>query len=313
MTTQRNQPVRLGQPVGNGMPKWIWAGLTIAAAAGIAFFFFSPSSDDSGPRFAGCNANEECSNGRICAGGGCIILLSDENVDMWNADLAAQLRPDPGGPAWQPRPAYGLKLLPVGDCGGAPSPELKIEQQGAISTIKKANVFYVSPSDMQMFQQVDAQSNMWMSSLTFRLPKIMVQPPNVFCHGREVNAFRVTPSPLDMQVDVSLSQSVPVGAVAHAALLVKRPLPERGVDGSASIEFDLSPVLLGASEEVTALVLPIGTDILSLRGAQPDKQRLLHGHIAYYWKHDGRRREITAVVKLPANAPRTLNWEEIKP
>lgn len=313
MNKNAQREKRTGPPPARGIPKWIWALAVCALIIGTVFYFTRPVDEKPTRHFDGCNSNKECTNGRICAAGGCIILLSDEIEEMWERDLDQQFNANTTSAPWNPHPAFGTKLLNANNCTGKSQGELRFDAQGVVTIFKKVNIFVATTNDFQLFQQIEAKSTMWMKSLPFQLPKAFSQPPNVFCHSSEINAFKVTPSPTLTQLTAALTHSAPAGSVVSAAMLAKRPLPKPAKDGSATIEFDLSPIITGVTEEKTVLTLPLGTDMISLKGSQPSRQRLLHGHVAYYWTHDNRPHAITAIIKLPQSDSLPLNFHEIKP
>ncbi len=76
---------------------------------------------------------------------------------------------------------------------------------------------------------------------------------------------------------------------------------------------EMSPVFEAEAAGHSIVTFPIGSDVISIAGAPPTRQRLLSGNVAYYWKHGMTARTITIKFKLPQFTRHQLELEQLNP
>ena len=63
----------------------------------------------------------------------------------------------------------------------------------------------------------------------------------------------------------------------------------------------------------TVASFPLGTDVIAISGPPPTQQRLLQGHVAYYWEHKDRPSNVSIRFRSSDEAHEPLDITEVKP
>ncbi len=261
----------------------------------------------------GCESNGDCARGSMCAAGGCLVMLSSEHLGMWREDINAQL--DAGVP-WHPLSAFGEKIAPTPIC---PAAQGKVTSPDKKHTTPKIDVtvYEIDVNGIRIHKQQKVQGTMWLDSMRFWFPGEKTLLTKDLCVSASVDkvvlARKTAHGYPGTRVDVSLRQSVPVGAVAAATLTALNDLPGENKDEARTLSFPLPPVTRPDAIARTVLALPLGADLLSIEGPPPIRQRLLTGYVAYYWTHGDSQSDVTVVFRVPSAKMGKLDLDELNP
>jgi hypothetical protein len=308
--------VRMGGSKGIGVAK-LAAFLSLAAFVGVAVFvgmaIVSPGAEAPAEKKAACSSDAECGPGRMCAAGGCIILLSSEHAGMWRDDIAAQLDP---AAAWRPTSHFGEKIIPAGACALREG-EVRESDAKHVLPLIRISIYEIGPEGMVLHKMMRSKGDMWIESLRFRFPDGLRPGPSSLCASDSIDRFRLVGegegSPAGQIVDVSLKQSVPVGGIAAGSVAVSGELPAAGADGVRSLDLPLDALEETETAGHTVLAFPLGSSVVSMEGPPPSKQRLLDGYLAYYWSHEKEASEVTVRFKVASRAAKRLDLSTLNP
>jgi len=255
----------------------------------------------------GCAVDDECGAGRLCARGGCLPLIGSERAIDWHADLDAQAL---SGAAWKPRAAYGEKLAFAQTCP-AQIGRANLLDAGKLVLVQRAQVFELLGDRIRIYVQNRMRGLQWVEAIRFTFPAAGKIDPAKLCTSSNVSNVALVEKRADA-VDAALTQSVPAGAVASAALSCEIDLPKAGADGLRALDIPLDPTTDDAPI-VTVVALPLGTHVARMSGPEPSRERLLPGFAAYYWKHGRTRGRISISFAPKASSGLELALEEVKP
>ena len=260
-----------------------------------------------------CESNSDCSRASMCAAGGCLVMLSSEHLGMWRDDIRAQL--DAGVP-WHPLSAFGEKITPTPICPAKPG---KIASPDKKHTTPKVavTVYEIDVDRIKIHKQQKVQGTMWLDSIRFWFPGKKTLSTSDMCVSASADRVAIAPKSVHgyqgTQIDVSLRQSVPVGAVASAALTASTDLPKEGALEARTLSIPLPPIAGPDAIARTVIAFPLGADLLSIEGPPPLRQRLLTGYVAYYWTHGDSQSDVTVVFRVPATKMGNLDLDELNP
>ncbi len=315
MNSERESNLRMGTGPRGKSKKPILLGavgavLAIAVIATILTLFTSSEEEIVSK---GCKNDSECGDGRICAEGGCIILHSSQHAGLWHDDLSAQAD---AGVAWNPHPTYGEKLM-ASDICPAKSREVDTPDEGQTEQLAEATVHEVGSGEVLTHKFVRFKGNVWIGSLRFWCPGLSTINPEKVCASdkvAEISVGKKTRAGKPMSyVDATLSQTVPVGSISSAAIAIHSDLPRENDLGLRDLAFPLPAVLADDMRRHTVATFPLGTDVIAISGPPPTQQRLLQGHVAYYWEHKDRPSNVSIRFRAKEGASAPLDVTEVKP
>ncbi len=305
--------VRMGKQRNSLTPKLLIFMVSVVVVVVIVMIILLRNGESKTDKARGCESNGDCTPGSMCAAGGCLVMLSDENMGMWHDDIMAQI--DAGVP-WRPLSAFGEKITPTPIC---PAKQGKVTSPDKKHTTPKVavTVYEIDVDRIKIHKQKKVQGTMWLDSIRFWFPGKKTLSTTDLCVSASVDrvalASKTAHGYQGTRVDASLRQSIPVGAVASAALTARSDLPKEKKDGMRTLSFPLPPVTGREAIARTVLAVPLGTDLLSIEGPPPIRQRLLTGYVAYYWTHGDSQSDVTVVFRVPATKMGNLDLDELNP
>lgn len=240
-------------------------------------------------------------------------MLSSEHLGMWREDINAQL--DAGVP-WHPLSAFGEKIAPTPIC---PAVQGKVTSPDKKHTTPKIDVtvYEVDVKGIRIHKQKKVQGTMWLDSMRFWFPGEKTLLTKDLCVSASVDKVALAPKTAHgypgTRIDVSLRQSVPVGAVAAATLTVLNDLPKENDLKTRTLSIPLQPITSPEAIARTVIAFPLGADLLSIEGPPPIRQRLLTGYVAYYWTHGDSQSDVTVVFRVPKTKMGNLDLDELNP
>lgn len=255
-----------------------------------------------------CRPPGGCPQNSICAMGGCIPLIEDEPRVMWENELAILSGED--ALAWQPRPAFGEKILSTDLCSGVEKNTLDKQKGGVLALQRSVTIYGFSNSDVRVLKQQKASSSMWQDHIKFRFPVPSITTPPAYCISQNINAIKVLPSKVENTVEATLVEAAPANTPFTVAIMERRAL-KTSPQSSLQYEFGLPPVRTSDRKDTSVLVLPLGTDVLAMEGLSPSKQRLLKNYVAYYFEHTDTRQRVSIKIKLPTGLIPPLNFSNM--
>lgn len=288
--------------------------LGLLVFGGIGVFWWPEDPDEAGDgvrKTPGCDRAAPCPPGQLCAKKGCFLLLPTENRELWREDIATQL--DPKG-YWKAVKPVGEPILPTERCE-LPVGQIAAPDETRMSFGAVLKVYLLGVGGLAVVHQIRAKSSYWTDALRFWIDRPIDLNANSLCASREI--IRVSTGKAGAgdraYVDVALQQSVPVGAWAQGAIRFKWPAA-RANNGA---DFVKSTIVLDAQQSPasavrTALLLPLGASLISIAGAEPYEQQLLTNHVAYFWRHAEKRRELTVTYQFSGSFVQpSLDWSEL--
>lgn len=280
--------------------------LSVATAAGAALFAWR-ADEEPAKNGSGCSGNVDCGAGRVCARGGCLPIIGAEDADDWAAQMGAQLA---RGAAWSPRPAFGEEWTRAGVC---PIPLGRAEplEEDKVSLVHQARVFEIRADGLRIHLQKRERGTRWIDAMRFPFPSGTRVDPRRACASAEVLAAELAKGRADT-LDVALKRAAPAGAIAAATVSVETELPPADGEGRRTLEIPLEPATDGAVA-VSIAAVPLGAHVSSMGGPAPERQRLLSGFAAYYWRHSGERGTVVIVFELRAAGDAELPVGDLKP
>ena len=302
------ETVRMGATGRPRLAVAIWIAAAIAAAGALAIALLLWRADHGArPGGAGCEVDADCGAGRLCARGGCFPLARSESARDWRTDLDAMSL---AGPSWRPRETYGERLTRAAACPPKAA-EANPLAQGKISLVLRTQVIEVRGGAMRIHVQNRMRGALWVEALRFAFPGVRRIDPGRMCASEGVAGISLEEG-RPGAVDAALVQSVPAGSVASAALSLEVDLPKPDRDGLRTLEIPLEPAPPDAAI-VTVLALPLGTNVARLSGAEPSRQRLLPGFVAYYWRHAAVPGRVSVSFASKVAPGAELALDEVKP
>ncbi len=260
-----------------------------------------PEGEEGGPQY-GCKSDAECGPKNICAAGGCLILISSELPDIWRDDVRHQLIPPDGGPAWQPAPTYGEKLLEPSICP-APTGKMDPPNEKKLSPIVRATVFDIRPREIRLYKHMRAQASVWIDALRFWFPGFDKLDAPTVCASDKVAHVKIGTASYrgktETYIDTALARAAPAGVVSAAAVSVRRELPQADKDDIRTLSFDLEAIIGTTARYHTIVTVPLGMEVLGIQGPPPTQQRLLIGFVAYYWEHGAGASHVGLRFRIP--------------
>lgn len=283
----------------------------LAALMAVVFSVVGVSCKDSKQtRENDCRASKGCPARHVCALGGCIPLIPDEPEVMWKSEIAAQS--GDSEKSWSPRPAFGDALLDAPLCSNIEKNTLEKQKGGVISIQRGIAVYAFSTQDVKVVLQKKASSSMWQDYIKFQFPRTTLTGTPTYCISENLNGIKVLPNKVETGVAAVLNEAAPANVPFTVAMMERRPL---GAQAASEISYDivLPPVRTKDREDTSVLVLPLGTDVLSMEGPAAANQRLLQGYVAYYFNHTETRSKITIRMRLPTTPSLPLDFSQLKP
>lgn len=294
-TGQGGSKVRMGSNR-RGRKRKLAAGaiaLIFALVAAVATIFTS-APEDQGKTQKGCSSDGDCGGGRICASGGCLLLIPNENPAVWRNEVQNQLDPKK---IWEPYPAFGVKLEPRSRCD-VPREDIELPNSSQVTVTSEAAVYEVLPDGLWLHLYQTAEARIWIEAISWILPPSFDTPPKTICAGSGVSSVE-TGSAAGIRIAAGLKHTVPVGGQAKAEVSVLLDLPAANSLEERTLVLPLAAKNARSSKEITAAAFPLGADIIAMEGPVPRAQRLLDGFVAYYWEHQTQRSEAAVRFTLP--------------
>jgi len=319
------QNVRMGEkrrpfPWGGGkLPPTRWillfgCGLLVVAAISMIVQLLSPLEHE--PEIDGCSDEKGCPEGLFCAARGCVVLLQNEFPDVWAEDVASQLDTDPETPKWELPSTFGEKLPLALKCD---VPEKKVEQfdESKILAVRMVRIFDLGVDGAKVYRYSRSRGSIWVGALRFWLDRDQKPEPETVCASPGLTAVArgtgLHQGTEKAYVDGELARAVPADVEATGAIAHQMILPAADVEGYRTLSFDLLPAILEGQRFHTVVAVPLGSDVSSIDGSAPARQRLLTGFIAYYWEHPKTRSRVHFRFRLPKEGGSALNISEVKP
>ena len=298
--------VRMGAT--NGSKRAIVAVVALAVLAAAVVMFLGWRRDpEPMEKNAGCAADVDCGAGRVCARGGCLPIIGGESAAAWRADLSAQLAPKS---TWLPRPAYGEKWVRADVCPVPPGAAAPLEP-AKVSLVHQTRVFEILADKIRIHLQKKERGTRWLEAMRFLFPVGGPVALKRACASAEVSHAEVRQGRPGI-VDVALAQTVPAGALASATVSVEVDLPPADREGTRTLKIPLEPVG-GEGVALTVVAVPLGAHVARMGGPAPERQRLLRGFAAYYWRHTAEAGAVAIAFTLRTPATEQLSLDEVKP
>ncbi|MDD5308081.1 MAG: hypothetical protein PHU25_12235 [Deltaproteobacteria bacterium] len=309
--TGNDRAVRMS---GSGLPRWVLpaGGAFVAVLIAAVLVAVLSGRKEEAKADTRCSSDVSCGQGRICAAGGCILLLSSENADLWREELAAQLTP---GRVWSPRNAVGEKIVPAVVCP-APSGIVEKPDDAKVRPVSRVTVVELGAGKITTHAQVSVIGEQWVESVRAWLPSYVKIKGAGLCISPDAS-FAVLGAGQwrgrkRSYADVALKSAAPAGRVGGAGVAVTSPAPAPDKDGMSVLTIELEPVF-GTSQGHTVLAVPLGAEIASLQGPRPSLERLLKGYVVYDWDHGSTPTEVTVRYKVPPQALPALDVASVNP
>lgn len=280
-------PLRLGRR--SGPPRWYWlvggGAALVCGAVATALLTSEPSAaKERGEEPSGeCQSDADCRARHICLSGGCAPLLASQDPLVWHADLDEQLAK---GANWTP-PLEPGETIPAAATCPAPRGTVAPSEPGKVRTLVDMSIYEVRAEALRIHRYIKAIGSIWVDNLGFDFPRRLKIDPLDVCSGPSVSHVSVlqgVSESLPGQVLTKLRQAVPSETPTAASVSVRFDPPSQNPDGTLTLTVPLSAASRNITQ-VTVIALPIGTQVESMRGPAPTKQRLLHGFFAYYFDH----------------------------
>jgi hypothetical protein len=294
--------VRLGSS-SSGPNRKLLLGVVGTAAAVVALVVIvlvaRPNSKSDEPVSAGCRSDLDCSDGRFCAEGGCIVLLSSEHRGLWSDDIAAQKAKNS---TWHPAVEVGERLpgSPVCPLPERAVPEPPVEK---IQLLRVVDVVEVRKEIIVHHRYLKAKCAVWLDALRLEFTKARSVDPASVCGAPNTAGIRIT----DEQgggtmIDLLLKNAAPTGKETVAGISFKQPLSAPGSGGERTLTVDLPAPNTPKDGARTLVAFPLGTDILLISGPLPTREKLLNGYVIYDFSHSNRLETAIFRYKISAAA-----------
>lgn len=281
--TESTGGVRLGGGDSGGKQKiWIAAGAAAVTIVGILLFWALSGEDAPVPALDGCQSDADCDNGGFCGGGGCIVLMSSEHRGIWRDAIAAQAAP---GSTWKADKdaVEGLAAETVCPVPLKAVPEPQIERMRVEAV---ARVIEIGCDRLRVHQYQKVKGEVWVDVLRFELDPLSTADPTGACGTENAAGLRMTKGVLGKPAaDVLLQTAVPAGKSVTAGIAFSGPAPEADANGHATLRLPLLPPSMPGTAEHSIVAFPIGTDIFSVSGPKPARQKLIKGYVLYDFVH----------------------------
>jgi hypothetical protein len=317
MTESGSKPIRFGGKSKPKIPFLLYGGIAAAVIVAIVVFLIVTSKSGDVEEETGCRSDQDCSGGRMCASGGCIIMLASEHRGLWQEDIKLQNIPSDGGPEWAPHKTAGERLPATSVC---PVPRKKVStpNEGKTLALANATVHVFDSEEITVFGYRRAKSEVWIDSLRIWFPgQETISTTTPICGSRDVAAVKSGQGQhlgkKSFYINTSLKKAAPAGAATSAAVSFKRPIGPADPEGYRTSSLFLAPAIGGDTRYYSVIILPLGTDIISIKGPPPAQQRLSRGYFSYYWEHDASMNDVTIRYRVPENTSLSIDFSTVNP
>ena len=292
--------VRLGGAGGGGRSTFVFIGIGAAALIVIGVLWAVLSKEpEPVPAAAqvGCQSDAECDGGRFCAAGGCIVLLSSEHRGIWRDDIAAQKAP---GKNWQPAAEPGDRFLPESVC---PLPERTMPEAkpAKIRVEKEARVVEVGEKGIVEHFQQKVRGSIWVDVIPLLVGEAGEELTDI-CGTEGAAGVRCRETTGGPVLDVLLKNAVPAEKSVVAGVSFRTASPPVDAEGTATLSVLLAPPRFVGTSRHTAVVFPLGTEIFSISGPAPSRQKLLKGYVLYDFIHGATPSTVTFSYRPPVES-----------
>jgi hypothetical protein len=189
-----------------------------------------------------CRSDQDCGTGRICALGGCLILISSEVPEVWREQLSAQLA---NGASWEPDPTFGEKVLATTKCPAQMGRVGRL-QLDKVTTTRRVSVYEIGVNKIRVYRHFRFVGDVWIDTIRFWFPEFNKIDPMSVCASGEIDSVsigkgthRASTSPY---IDASLLKASPAGVASAAAVSAARDQRPKQ-DGTSSVKLNLDAVL----------------------------------------------------------------------
>ena len=235
--------------------------LVFLAVIGIGFVLINVvNRDDDEEETFGCEGDEQCPEGSICALGGCLILLSSEHKGVWKDEIAEQL--DMARP-WKPAGDVGEPMIPTSECPTNLQKEDKPIEKNMIP-LSEVSVYALSSDQVLLHMQKRVKGVMWLNGVRFWLPGVLKVDTGNTCLSKSADNYRVGTGRhmgnKTTYLDAYLRQASPAGSMVSLSMSTKYTPPKPDESGYLNFKVDLKPIPHPDTKTVTIMLLPLGTD-----------------------------------------------------
>jgi hypothetical protein len=291
--------VRLGSSSrGNGRKLVIGIGAAAAIALSVVIVLIVRTHNTShAPISIGCRNDSDCSDGRFCAKGGCIVLLPSEHRGIWRDDIEAQ---QADASSWRPTSEVGEHLPGNSVC---PVPESTVPTPPVDKTrlLSVVYVFEVNRREIIHHRYLKATSAVWLDALRFEFRKIDSLNPALICGSPNAAGIKIESEPNEgVGIDLMLKNAVPSGKAAIAGVSFRQNATPPDSMGEQTLSVELAAPNMSMGRAHTIVAFPLGTEILSIAGNTPTREKLLKGYVIYDFFHGDHLETATFRYKIGA-------------
>ena len=313
-TGHQSNTIRLGGNGRNISPKWYAVGGGLIVLIIIVYALSSGDPVDiQNEEQKGCLDDAECGPARICAAGGCVILISSEHKGLWHQWIDAHLDPSV---QWKPSPAAGERMPLDANCSVETGSQ-SAKNEGKTTILFKALVHEVGFGKTHIHQYLRFKGSVWIDTVRFWFPGLEKIENQRVCVSEHISDISLGSSQfrgaLAAYIDAALVNAAPANSEAKAGMSIELDASPAEKQGVKEYSFDLDPVYMETAIYHSVVALPLGAEVLALNGPPPFQQRLLTGYIAYYWKHTKEASSVTVKYRLLSKESNRLDMTELNP
>ncbi len=280
-----NTGVRLGASDSGNKRKLIIVGagaLAVLALIVTVVILFSTGNEVKAPPPVGCQRDADCSDGRFCARGGCIVLMSSEHRGIWLDAIKAQTAP---GNTWRADKEVGVLLGAETICP-LPSAAVPNPRINRMTVLADVHVLEVGDTDIRVHLHRQVQGEVWVDALRFDLSAYPPLDSPEFCGTENVVGIRAPKgASAHPRADILLKSAAPAGKPVAAGISYKTAAPSSNTDGRTVLKVAIEAPRLPGTAEHTMVAFPLGTDIDTISGPKPARQKLVKGFVLYDFVH----------------------------
>ena len=285
---------------GGGRSPWIFIGVGAAVVPAVVVILWAVLCKETGPArtLDGCQSDAACDSGRFCAAGGCIVLLSSEHRGIWRDEIAAQRAPSGN---WQPVSEPGDRLLSENVCP-LPTRTMPEARSDKIRVEKSARVVEVSADGIVEHFQQKVRGSIWVDVVPFPVGEAGSAAFVHICGTEGTSGVRRRETKTGPILDVLLKSAVPAEKSVVAGVSFRTAAPPPDENGVSTLLIRPAPPRFAGMQQHTAVVFPLGTEVLSVSGPMPSRQKLLNGHVLYDFTHSANTASVALTYRLRPRA-----------